>query len=475
MAGLVGAATLWATSCSGAREQSSTGDILQQTGSAFAAIAEKATPAVVFIKAEKTVQVGMLQQPFYYNDPFGFFGDDLMDRFFRGHGHRRPQHQPRHYIQQGQGSGFIITKDGYILTNHHVVGDADKITVKLHDGREFEAERIGSDAKSEVAVIKIKGRNLPYLEMGNSSEIRVGEWALAIGNPFGLTATVTGGLISAKGRTGIGITDYENFIQTDAAINPGNSGGPLLGIDGKVIGINTAIYSKSGGYMGIGFAIPIDMAKSIKEQLVTNGKVSRGFLGIVIQEVTNELAESFDLKEKRGILIADVTEGSAADKGGLKQGDVILQMNDRPTDDVGEFRNEVASNPPGTKLTLLVHRDGKEREMDVETGELPADAEMSDSSSEIAERLGFSVQDLTEDAARKFGYEMGSGVLVSTVEPNSGAWQAQIQPGHLITSVNRAPVTTVREFTKALGRTKGGVLLRVADGSYHRYVVLHLE
>lgn len=472
---LLVAAVLWAHTGSGAQEQKSPPAVLQQTGSAFAEIAEKATPAVVFIKAEKTIEVGMQAQPFFYNDPFGFFGDEFFDRFFRGHGQRSPQPRSRKYKQQGQGSGFIITEDGYILTNHHVVGDADKITVKLQDGREFDAERVGTDAKSEVAVIRIKAKKLPYLEMGDSSRIRVGEWAIAIGNPFGLTATVTGGLISAKGRSGMGIADYENFIQTDAAINPGNSGGPLLDINGKVIGINTAIYSRSGGYMGIGFAIPINMAKSIKDQLVNDGKVTRGYLGVAIQELTRDLAESFGLKGKQGILIADVTEDSAAEKAGLKQGDIVLQMDGEPTRDVGDFRNKVASNPPGTKLSLKIFRDGKEKEIEVKTGELPDDMELAGSSSEIAEKLGFSVQELTADAAKKYGHDMGSGVLVSTVEPNGIAWQAGMRPGILITSVNRKPVATVKDLMKALSKAKDIVLLRITDGKYSQFVVLRLD
>jgi serine protease Do len=464
------------TSCSG-EENNGRLDVLRQTGSAFAAIAEKATPAVVFIKAEKTVAVGVPVQPFGYNDPFGFFGDDFLQRFFHGHGSETPRYQPREFKQMGQGSGFLISKDGYILTNHHVVGDADKITVKLHDGREFDAERIGTDEKSEVAVIKIKEKNLPYLELGDSATIRVGEWVVAIGNPFGLAATLTAGVVSAKGRSGIGIADYENFIQTDAAINPGNSGGPLLNIDGEVVGINTAIYSKSGGYMGIGFAIPIDMARSIKEQLVKSGKVTRGYLGVIIQEVTGDLAESFGLKEKHGILVSDVSEDSPAENAGLKQGDIILRLNGKETDKVSEFRNDIAANPPGTSLTLTIFRNGDEKEIKLKTGELPDDIRVAASSSELIDKLGLSVQNLSEETARKFGYEIGEGVFVSKVEQSSLAWQAGIQPGNLITSVNRERVATVQDFLQAAGKAEknGTMLLRVRDGAYSRYVVLRFE
>ena len=324
-----------------AADNASPVDVLEQTGKAFSHVAKTATPAVVFIRVEKVIEAGM-RRPHAYNDPFGFFGDDMLERFFRYHG--QPQ---RRFRQEGAGSGFIITKDGYILTNSHVVGDADRIRVKLHDGREFDAKRIGSDERSEVAVIKIEADNLPTVKLGDSSALDVGEWVIAVGNPFGLTETVTAGIVSALGRNNIGIADYENFIQTDAAINPGNSGGPLLNIKGEVIGINTAIYSQSGGYMGVGFAIPINMAASIKEQLVKSGKVTRGYLGVYLQAVTPDLAETFDLKEDvSGILVADVEDDSAAEDAGLQQGDVIIGLNGRDVDDIGRFRNEVSSFPP---------------------------------------------------------------------------------------------------------------------------------
>jgi len=473
---LLAALVAGAPACSDAARDSAV-DVLEQTGSAFAAIAAKAKPAVVFIKAEKTVAVGGGVQPFSYNDPFGFFGDDMLRRFFHGHGFDVPHRQPRQFRQMGQGSGFIISEDGYILTNHHVVGDADKITVKLNDGREFEADRIGTDAKSEVAVIKIKGEDLPYLELGDSSAIRVGEWAVAIGNPFGLAATVTAGVISAKGRTGLHIADYENFIQTDAAINPGNSGGPLLNIQGEVVGINTAIYSRSGGNMGIGFAIPINMAKSIKEQLVKSGKVTRGYLGIMIQEMTADLAKSFGLDGKRGILVADVTDDSPAEKAGLKQGDIVLELNGKPIENVGTFRNEVASNPPGTRLRLTVFRDGREKDIKIKTGQLPDDIEVAAGSSELSEKLGLSVQDLSEEHTRKFGYEQGDGVLVAEVEQGGLAWQAGIQPGNLIVSVNQTRVASAREFLKAAAKAErdGSMLLLVRGKDYSRYIVLRLD
>lgn len=450
-------------------------NVLERTGAAFAEIAEQATPAVVFIRAEKTTIVGVPGQPFGFNDPFGFFGDDFLRRFFQGP--NRPNNQPRSFKQMGQGSGFLISKDGYILTNHHVVGDADKISVKLHDGREFEAKRIGTDSKSEVAVIKIDSKDLPFLELGDSAAIRVGEWVVAIGNPFGLTATLTAGIISAKGRSGMGITDYEDFIQTDAAINPGNSGGPLLNIKGEVVGINTAIYSRGGGNVGIGFAIPVNMARSIKEQLVKKGKVTRGYLGIIIQEVTSDLADSFGREDSNGILISDVTEDSPAKKAKIKQGDIILKLNGNPANDVGEFRNKIASNPPGTKLHLTIFRDGEEMEIEAQTGELPDDIAIVESASGLSEKLGLSVQNLTDENAQKYGFDMNAGVLVTEVEPGSLAAQTGIQPGNLIVSVNRKPITTVKEFLKTVNEAEenGTLLLRIQDRNFARYVVLRLK
>lgn len=461
----------------GSRSAPSGMDVLQQTGAAFAAIAEQAMPAVVFIKAEKTIEVARRGQPFGYNDPFGFFGDDFLRRFFHGYGHPAPRNPTRKHRQMGQGSGFLVTKDGYILTNHHVVGDADKITVKLHDGREFDARRVGTDAKSEVAVIKIEGDDFPRLEMGDSSAIRVGEWAVAIGNPFGLSATLTAGVISAKGRSGIGIADYEDFIQTDAAINPGNSGGPLLNIDGKVIGINTAIYSSSGGYMGIGFAIPINMAASIQAQLVAHGQVTRGYLGIQMQEITSDLAATFDLESTRGVLISHVMQDSPAARAGLQAGDIVVRLNGAPVDTVGAFRNEVASNPPGTTLRLTILRDGREQDLPVEIEALPDEEALAARVSEALEQAGLAVENLSTEMAQRFGYAMGEGVLVVEVDPGSLAAQAGIQPGNLITSVNRAPVPTVEEFRRALERAtpRGTLLLRVRDPRYSRYIVLRLE
>jgi serine protease Do len=265
------------------------------------------------------------------------------------------------------GSGFIISKEGHILTNHHVVGEADKIEVTLKDGREFEAKVIGSDAKSDVALIQIEGaRDLPVLPMGDSESLEIGEWVMAVGNPFGLSNTLTVGVVSAKGRTSVGIADYEDFIQTDAAINPGNSGGPLINMHGEAVGINSAIFSKSDVYTGIGFAIPINMVKTIKKQLIAHGKVERGYLGVGIQELSKDLIDSFNLdKNSEGVLIAQIYEDSPAQKYGLKRGDVLIQMDGKPVKDVGHFRNMIAMTMPGTDVDLIVIRKGKQKTVKV--------------------------------------------------------------------------------------------------------------
>ena len=448
---------------------------VQKTSKAFIGISKKAIPTVVFIEVEKTIGAGQTLNPFQYNNPFDLFNDDFFERFF---GHRYPQQQrPREYKQKGWGSGFIFSDEGYVLTNHHVVGDADKIVVRLSDGREFGAKIVGSDPSSDVAIIKIeKGEDLPVLPLGDSDALEVGEWVMAIGNPFGLSHTLTVGVVSAKGRTSVGITDYEDFIQTDAAINPGNSGGPLINMKGEAVGINSAIFSKSGGYMGIGFAIPINMVKSIKDQLVTAGKVSRGYLGISIQDITSELKETFDLKTTEGVLISDVSDDSPAHNAGLKQGDVVVEFNDKKVENTGQFRNMVSLTPPGNKANLVVIRNGKEIELSVKLGTLEDATIASVTKTDAMEKLGFTIQDLNDDLSRQFGYEKHRGVLISQVAPGSPAQFAGLRPGMLITEVNKKAVANTEDFLKALEESlkMKRVLLLVQDRQYARYVVLDL-
>ena len=450
-------------------------DLLRQSSKAFTEVAEKAVPAVVSVQVETVIEVSS-----DYGSPFGYhspFDDEFFERFF---GRKFRRSQPQERKQVGQGSGFIISADGYILTNNHVVENADKIKVILNDGREFNnAKIIGTDPESDVAVIKIDGEDLPTIELGDSDDLRIGEWVIAVGNPFGLSETVTVGIVSAKGRH-VGITEggYEDFIQTDAAINPGNSGGPLLNLDGKVVGINSAIFSRSGGYMGIGFAIPINMARQVKDQLVDTGKVTRGYIGIGMNPkgITPELAKFFGLEKNTGVLIAEVLEDTPAEKAGLKSGDIILKMNGKDVKDNVSFRNSVSLIKPGTKIKLTVLRGDKEKEITVKIGS-KADSLLAKGSSEIGQKLGLQVQDLTIELARKFGYKPGTGVIVTEVVRSSSADRAGIEPGMSILSVNRQEVSSVKEFNDALkksAKTKEAVLLVKYD-RFAWWVVLPLE
>jgi serine protease Do len=450
-------------------------ETLQQTSKAFSSVAKKAIPAVVFIKVEKTIEASSAVgpgAPFQFNDPYDFFGDEFFDRFFRD----RTTPEPQKYRQVGQGSGFIISDDGYILTNNHVVGEADVIAVKTNDGREFDAKLIGTDEKSDVAVIKIDGRNLPTMPLGDSDKLEIGEWVIAIGNPFGLSETLTFGIVSAKGRSTVGIADYEDFIQTDAAINPGNSGGPLINVNGEAIGINTAIFSSSGGSVGIGFAIPINMAKSIKDQLMKGGKVTRGQLGVMIGELTKDVADYFKLDATKGVMINEVLEGSPAQKAGLEVGDVILKMDGQDVEGVGPLRNRIAAIPPGTKVTLLIYRKGKEQTVTVSVGEL-SDTSAKADAPELSKKLGLAVQNLTEDMSRYYGLRSNEGVVVSSVASDGLAFRAGIRPGTIILSVNLTKIHSTDEFYKALQastETKK-VLLLVREQGYARFVAIPLE
>ena len=445
---------------------------LRQTGKAFASVAKSVSPAVVFIQVEKDAQ------PASNQFPAGPNGNEEFFRFFFGPGfHGQSPSQPRNQPMIGQGSGFIISKDGYILTNNHVVGDADKVTVKLQDGREFDAKTIGADPHSDVAVVKIDGKDLPYLKLGNSDDLQVGEWVIAIGNPFGLSHTLTVGVVSAKGRSGVGLADYENFIQTDAAINPGNSGGPLVNLDGEVVGMNTAIFSRSGGYMGIGFAIPVNMLISVKDQLIKEGKVTRGYLGVVIQPLTQDLADSFGLKMQQGILISQVSDDSPAAKAGLKPGDVIIELDGKPAGNIGQFRNQIAMTKPGETRTLNVLRDGKNKRVKVKIGTLTEEAQagMGGASSSQTE-LGLRVQTLTPDLAEQLGISDTTGVVVTEVEPGSVAALAQIEPGTIIRQVNRKPVKSAQAFEKMISATSKGdtVLLLIEKDGFARFVALRM-
>lgn len=424
--------------------------VLRQTGKAFASVAKNAIPAVVSVKVEKEIPAG---SQYHQQLPSG---DDFFEHFF---GPRYRQSEPQSRKQVGQGSGFIISDDGYILTNNHVVGAADKITVTLGDSREFQAKLIGADPSTDVAVIKIEGKSMPFIELGDSDALEIGEWAIAVGNPFGLNASVTVGVVSAKGRSSLGITGrggYEDFIQTDAAINPGNSGGPLLNIDGKAVGLNTAIFSQSGGYMGIGFAIPINLAKNVKDQLVEFGKVERGFVGIYMDqnEITPDLAELFGLKGNHGVIITDVIPDSPAEKAGLKSDDVILELDGKVVKSYLTFRNAIAMLKPDTKITLKIFRDGKDETIKLKIGSQEEAQILMNVSSPFAKEFGIVVGGITDDLAEKLNYNVGEGVVVTEVVPGSSAAQQGIVPGMIILSVTRELVGSVVQFNEQFENLK---------------------
>ncbi len=448
---------------------------LRQMGKAFAAIAGKASPAVVGIKATKSTRSDRESQESLENGPTGpSTEEDLFEYFFR-------RQMPRQYSRPrpkeiAQGSGFIVTADGYILTNNHLVGQTEKVSVKLSDGRTVDAKVIGADADSDVAVIKVEAEGLPFLELADSAGLEVGEWVIAIGNPFGLSHTVTAGIVSAKGRSSLGVANYEDFIQTDAAINFGNSGGPLLNLDGKVVGINTAIIGP-GGNIGIGLAIPINMAKHVYTQLKESGSVVRGFLGVYPEDIEPDMAEFFGLKDTKGVLISQVTEGSAADEAGIKRGDVVVEFDGAPVDSANDFRNRVAMHKPDSKVELVILREGKRMDFAVKLAKRPDDVTASSEQPESPGSLGFSVQALTDELAERLGYEGMEGVVVTEVESGSEADEKGIARGALIREVDRERISSVKEFKDAVrkAQSRGKVLLLVRDESVDRYVVLQQE
>ncbi len=434
----------------------------------FASILKPVLPAVVNISSSKVVKNRSENSPMF-NDPFfrQFFGNQF------GQGE---QQQPRSEREQSLGSGVIVTTDGTILTNNHVVDGATDIKVFLSDNREFPAKLVGTDPKTDVAVIKINATGLSTLALGDSAKLQVGDVVLAIGDPFGIGKTATAGIVSATGRGGLGIENYEDFIQTDASINPGNSGGALIDLHGALVGINTAILSgEGGGNQGIGFAIPINMAHNVMTQIVEHGKVTRGYLGVHIQDVTPGLAKQFGLNQGGGVLIGDVSPDTPAAKAGMQKGDIVTALNGQPVTAANQLQVQISQMPPGASAKLTIWRDGKSRDMTVNLGELPETAEKGGTGESNEGALeGVEVQDLTPDLAQQLNVSAGThGVVVAQVDPSSPASAVGLDRGMVIQEVNRKAVNNVDQYKQALaGADNQQVLLLVNQGGVTRYLVV---
>ena len=439
----------------------------ETTPGSFSDLAERVKPAVVNISTTKTFKGRSgLGTPFGRSPFSGRFGDDFFERFFGD----IPQ---REFKQRSLGSGFIISNDGYIFTNNHVVEQTDKILVKVSDGKEYEAKIIGTDAKTDIALIKIKPDNsLPFVEIGDSDSVRVGEWVIAIGNPFGLEQTVTAGIVSAKGRV-IGAGAYDNFIQTDASINPGNSGGPLFNMAGKVVGINTAIVAQG---QGIGFAIPMNMAKSILSDLKTKGKVTRGWLGISVQDISEDIAKNLNHKNKNGALVSDVFKDDPADKAGIKVGDIIVEINGKSIKDTHELLLTIASLHVGEKVLIKGLRDGREISFQVVVTERKDKPEIA-LTKKSGGYFGIAAQEITKDLAKQMGISSDAGVIVTDVEEGSPADDVGIQTHDIIVQVNKVKVSSMKKYTTEMNKAaeKKSVILLVKRGKSNFFVGLHIE
>ncbi len=429
--------------------------------------------AVVSISAEHTVSKGKGEKRYYFGSPGGspFGEDEFFRRFFDDFFGSMPQ---RDYKQIGLGSGVIIDPEGYILTNEHVVGDADKIKVTLPDGREFKGELKGRDARSDTAVIKINAHNLPVASLGNSDNLKIGQWVVAIGNPFGFALqnpepTVTAGVVSALhrslGRISFRNRDYSDLIQTDAAINPGNSGGPLVNLKGEVVGINVAIFTTSGGYQGVGFAIPINSSKRVIASLIAGKKILYGWLGVTVQDLNEDLSKHFGLPDKNGALVAGVVEKGPAQKAGIKAGDVIKWFDNKPINSVKELLSVVGRSEVGRKIKIVLARDGKQISLEVAIGERPPDAEtLPPEADPSGNWRGLSVDDLSSENARRFQAEEKKGVLVIEIEPGSPADEAGLSAGDVIVEINKQPVKSVSDYEKITKGLKGDALVRTTRG-----------
>jgi serine protease Do len=448
--------SLWTT-----LNQDARGKEVAITNETFSKLSEKLRPAVVNISTTMVMKQPMLRgrpSPFGEQDPFR----DFWEKFFGGQ-------LPQEFETKSLGSGVIINKEGYILTNNHVVENAKEIMVTLYSEKDYPAAVIGRDKRADLALIKVDAKeDLPVAPLGDSDRLKVGEWVLAIGNPFGLSETVTVGIVSAKGRV-IGAGPYDDFIQTDASINPGNSGGPLFNFLGEVVGINTAIVTTG---QGIGFAIPINMAKEILPQLKEKGRVIRGWLGVTVQRITSQLAKSFGLKEERGALVSQVFKGSPAEKAGIKSGDVILEFDGKKVKDFGELSRIVASTQVGKTVPIKIFREGKMLTLQATIAELEERGEVAEVP--IQKTLGITVQDLTPEIARALGLEDTTGVVVAQVEKGSPADRAGINRGDVVQEVNHQLVESVDDFYRAMDKAKGqeSILLLVRRGETSLYIAV---
>ncbi len=456
---------------------------------AFEYVADKITPSLVnissVVKVKHTRNLGRGGMRGHPNNSYNEFLEEFFKRFeqpgapsnrvpqSRGQNRQRERKQ-----KQGMGSGFIIDDKGYIVTNNHVVSGADEVEVTLHDKRTLKAEVIGTDPKTDIAVLKINASGLKPVILGDSESLGIGSWVVAAGNPFGLTNTITAGIVSAKGRTISGGEQYEDYIQTDAAINPGNSGGPLLDLNGRVIGINTAIFSRSGGYMGIGFAIPVNLARNVIDSLISDGKVRRGWLGVAIQDLDEDLSRSFDFNGK-GVLIGDVNANSPAEKGGMQPGDIVTSLNGQRTESATDLRNIVAQIKPGSKIDVLLYRDGRQKKLKFSIGERKSDTKDSvkapSQEDSFDDSLGLSLRDLTSE--EKEALSTDGNVIVTSVDPYSPAGSAGLMKDDILIKVGKTNIDSLSQFKKLIdkGNLKRGIRIIVENAGMKRFVVLREE
>ncbi len=438
-------------------------DVLSKTNKAIAEIADAVKPSVVNISSTKMVKSPGNSSPFL-NDPNfkRFFGDESS----KG---------PREHKQTGLGSGVIVDKNGYILTNNHVVRNADEIKVKLSDKREFKGRVIGTDQKTDIAVIKIDANDLQAIKFGDSDNLKVGETILAIGNPFGLNQTVTSGIVSAKGRANVGIADYEDFVQTDAAINPGNSGGALVNVKGELVGINTAIFSTTGGYQGIGFAIPSNMAKAVMESLINKGKVIRGWLGITIQSLTSELVKQFNLKDEKGVLVGDIVEDSPAEKAGIQRGDIIVEFDGKEVSDITNLRNMVANTAPNNEVTIRLIHEEKPKTVTVKIIEMPSDIQTLSKTYEN-QLKGVYVQNIP---ALKKSFNIPnrvSGVVITDIEDDSPA-EGILMRDDIIMEINKKQINNTKDYDALVSGIKSDehILILIFRKNSTLYITLSVK